>query len=129
MIATKSNQTWKPLYIYKLANAAGQDTILLWEVFQNLLTPPQSSNPIRSFILVCRDSAYTFSTAKLIVLNAPCTEEEFLVIIKSLKKASAPGQDGYSFIYYKKCATLLTPKLAQVYNHVLQGNTFPEEML
>lgn len=50
-------------------------------------------------------------------------------MIKSLKTGSAPGPDGFSAIYYKKFASLLSPSLVQLFNWVLQGGSFPEEML
>lgn len=62
-------------------------------------------------------------------LNAPCTEEEIHHIIKSLKKNSAPGPDGFTSFYYKQYQQLLTPNLAKLYNNILKGEQFPEEML
>lgn len=62
-------------------------------------------------------------------MNAPCTELELTRIIKTLKTSTAPGPDGFSSSYYKKCAPLLTPHLTNLFNHILNGGQFPNEML
>lgn len=48
---------------------------------------------------------------------------------KSLKTSKAPGNDGFTPIYYKKFAGTLAPKLSKLLNYILQGHKLPEEML
>lgn len=63
------------------------------------------------------------------MLNDPCTDQEIINIIKSLKTSTAPGPDGFTTSYYKKFAIILAPRLVKLSNHILMGGQFPEEML
>lgn len=50
-------------------------------------------------------------------------------MIKALKSGSAPGPDGFLSAYYKKFSIPSSTKLVQLFNSVLHGGNFPEEML
>lgn len=56
------------------------------------------------------------------LLEAPLTVEEILEVIKDLKKRSAPGPDGLSFLYYKAFAETLASFMGKFFNNKTKGN-------
>lgn len=71
----------------------------------------------------------TLNDQQIASLNEPCTDLEITNIIKSLKTSDAPGPDGFTSSYYKKCAPLLVPKLSKLFNHILLGGYFEDDIL
>ncbi|PIO27147.1 hypothetical protein AB205_0027470, partial [Aquarana catesbeiana] len=107
-----------------------KEVLQIFEQFYSSLLSPNLNSPTSADDSWFQDiNIPTLSTTQVEKLNAPITTSEVLKVIKSLKTGSAPGPDGFSAIYYKKFASLLSPGLAQLFNWILQGGNFPEEML
>lgn len=71
----------------------------------------------------------SLTPSQLETLNHPIFLTEVLKVISSLKNTSSPGPDGFSATYYKKFSAQLSPRLVWLFNSVLKGGSFPEEML
>ena len=97
--------------------------------YKKLLSSPQTTPKQSSTQWLDEIQLPTLSSKQSEALNAPCTEIEVIKIIGSLKTSTAPGPDGFSSSYYKKFASVLIPHLVKLFNHVLQDNQFPSEML
>lgn len=136
MLARKLNQEHKPPHVYKLRNQAGnlimhpQEVLSIFSAFyKDLLSGPHIQPNYTSKTWLDDLQLPSLNTQQIESLNAPCTDAEIVKIIKSLKTSTAPGPDGFYSSYYKKFASLLTPNLTKLFNHILNGNHFPEEML
>ena len=136
MFARKLNQTIKPTHVYKLKNSSNQlithpqEILSIFKNFySDLLSAPNSTIPLSSINWLDNLPFPKLTKTNIESLNAPCTEEELLQIIKSLKKNSAPGPDGFSSLYYKQYHQFLIPHLSKLFNNILKGDQFPEEML
>lgn len=136
MFARKLNQSIKPTHVYKLKNNTNelvtrpQDILSIFsEFYSELLSKPSSSIPPSALSWLDNIPFPTLSSSQTDLLNAPCTDEEILQIIKSFKKGSAPGPGGFSSFYYKQFHQLLIPKLTKLFNKILKRDHFPDEML
>ncbi|XP_056409714.1 protein sel-1 homolog 3-like, partial [Hyla sarda] len=56
-------------------------------------------------------------------------ENEIGKTIDSLKKGKSPGPDGFNAEYYKLMSPILLPHLVSMFNSILNGNSFPPEMV
>lgn len=99
------------------------------DYYKKLFSEPHKTSDLAFLSWFSNLTLPTLSDQQLDSLNVPCTALEIASIIKSLKSSTAPGPDGYSTSYYKKFSPTLAPKLATLYNYILQGNNFPPEML
>lgn len=136
MFARKLNHDTKPPHVYKLRNQKGnivthpQDVLQIFTSFyKNLLSGPQTHPPPTTLDWLNSLQLPKLSQLQASSLNDPCTDSEILNIIKSLKTSTAPGPDGFTTSYYKKFAPLLTPSLTKMFNYILSGGHFPEDML
>ena len=136
MFARKLKQDCNPTHIYKLRDEKGnvvahpQKVMEIFNAFyKKLMSDPNIPPGAASESWLESLSLPSLDPDQLDTLNAHCTTEEITQIIKSLKTSTAPGPDGYSSLYYKKFAPLLAPHLKNLFNHILEGNTFPREML
>lgn len=132
----KLNQSVKPTHVYKLKNNTNQLVTHSQEIlsiftkfYSDLLSKSTSTIPPITLEWLNKIPIPTLTTTQIDTLNAPCTEDEVLQIIKSLKRSSAPGPDGFSSFKYKQLSQLLTPTTTQLYSNILKGDLFPEEML
>lgn len=136
LFARKLNQSTRPTHVYKLSSSTGHPTshpkevLRIFEQFYSSLLSPNPNHPSPADDAWFQDLHIpSLSASQVEKLNAPVTTSEVLNVIKSLRSGSAPGPDGFSAIYYKKFAPLLSPSLVQLFNWILQGGDFPEEML
>lgn len=136
LFARKLNQSSRPTHVYKLTSETGlptshpKEVLRIFEHFySSLLAPVQTPPTIAEDTWFQNIPLPSLSPTQIEKLNAPITTSEVLKVIKTLKIGSAPGPDGFSAIYYKKFANLLSPSLVQLFNWVLQGGRFPDEML
>lgn len=107
-----------------------QEVLKIFSTFyKDLLSSPQPSIDQSSRLWIDDISLPSLTPQQKESLSAPCTELELTRRIKSLKISTAPGPDGFSSSYYKKFAPLLTPHLTNLFNHILNGGQFPNEML
>lgn len=126
MFARKLNSTIQPPHPYKLRNHRG-DTVthpseilkIFSNFYQDLLASPSSLPGLASKSWLENMSLPSLSEEKI----------KLRTIIASLKPSKAPGSDGFSSTYYKKCSNQLVPHLKSLYNHILKGHTFPDDML
>lgn len=97
--------------------------------YSDLLSPPTS--PTDSALKSWLDDLPlpALSREQLEEMNASCSDSELVNIIKSLKPSKTPGPDGYSASYYKKFQGILIPHLKSLFNYILKGNLFPDDML
>ena len=107
-----------------------QEVLKIFQDFYSTLLGPHHSSPAEPSMSWFRDLPLpSLSLAQLKKLNDPISVTEVLTVISSLKNASSPGPDGFSAPYYKKFSALLSPRLARLFNSILKGGPFPDEML
>lgn len=69
------------------------------------------------------------SEEELAALEEPLLAEELATAISNAKTGKAPGQDGYSLLYYRTFTSLLTPHFLSAYNDAGTGAVFPADTL
>ena len=62
-------------------------------------------------------------------LEEPITQEDVALAIRELKINKRPGPDGFSANYLKTFTELLSPRLAEAFNNLLEQKTFRPETL
>lgn len=136
MFARKLIQDNKPTRVYKLRDNNGnlvthpQEVLKIFTSFYKaLLSSPQGQPSSSSRAWLDNLQLPSLNLLQIDSLNEPCTDTEIIQMIKSLKTSTAPGPDGYTTSYYKKCASHLAPNFTKLFNHILEGSHFPEEML
>lgn len=93
--------------------------------YKDLLSSPQTQSRQISKLWLDDIQLHSLNAHQIESLNAPWTDSEIINIIP-LKPPLLPVQ---MVSYYKTCATLLAPNLSKLFNHILDGNYFPDEML
>uniref|UniRef100_A0A803THX2 Reverse transcriptase domain-containing protein n=1 Tax=Anolis carolinensis TaxID=28377 RepID=A0A803THX2_ANOCA len=59
------------------------------------------------------------------LLEAPIKKEEIEQVIRKLKIGKAPGPDGLGPEYYKTFEAMITPKLLELFNAIMDGERIP----
>ncbi|KAM4809918.1 centlein [Rhinophrynus dorsalis] len=81
------------------------------------------------FAFLDRVQLPSLNSVQMEFLDAPITLEEIQSVIISLPAHKAPGPDGFSGIYYKKFAEILSSHMLQLFRLCSKKGSFPDTML
>ncbi|XP_068121121.1 vomeronasal type-2 receptor 26-like [Hyperolius riggenbachi] len=99
-----------------------------YESLYNLHPDPQNPNEIAkrlakiSVFLEQHSTSFNLSQTDMEDLEAPITEDEFRIAVKSLKPGKAPGPDGLTAQYYKAFNTILAPAFVSAFNNITNSS-------
>lgn len=95
------------------------------EFYQDLYTPELEvdNKEIKTFLDTLQLPAVTDGQNE--ELTRPITEIEIAKTIKNGKAGRSPGDDGYTYEFYKEFSRLLIPILCRVFNRILETGVWP----
>lgn len=110
-----------------IVNAFSEFYQSLYDLKDNLTIPQPIPSAIQNFLKSI--NLPTLTTSQTQTLSEPFTPSEIELAIKTLPLNKSPGGDGYTNEYYKQFTSILSPHLADLFNHVESSGSLPKEML
>ena len=128
------NKTFKPIHLKIANNVVSSNPLKIVQKFSSHLktlyaeTNTFNENEADSFF--SQINLPHLSQSQQLQLEEPITQEEVSSAIRELKVNKRPGPDGFSAQYFKSFSELLSPRLAEAFNNLLEQKTFrPESLL
>lgn len=116
---TKDNYTCNPV---KIVNKFRSH-------LSSLYSATNDYNPVEAEAFFSQIKLPELTHAQQALLEEPISSEEVSFTIKELKLNKRPGPDGFSSLYYRTFAEILSPLLTKAYNTILKGKSFRQESL